>query len=156
MLNLRDTSANASGHNTVKPRRVIFNEVRSYRGLALYARACELARRLEAQKVPRSSGGQGLAPSLHRLADLRQQLHRTGVPHFSPDRARDGVEPPEVHLGTPNHEYFQLPDCPCRRVWQLPTTNKKVTGVKYGGIRQLHHLLVNLLSKRLRRAKTSH
>ena len=33
---------------------------------------------------------------------------------------------------------------------------KAVTGVKYGGIRQLHDLLVDLLSKRLRRAKIPH
>ena len=31
-----------------------------------------------------------------------------------------------------------------------------MTGVEYGGIRQLHDLLVNLLSKWLRRAKIPH
>ena len=33
---------------------------------------------------------------------------------------------------------------------------KNVTGVKHAGIRQLHDLLVSLLSKWLRRAKISH
>ena len=30
--------------------------------------------------------------------------YRTGVPLFSPERARAAAEPPEVHFGTPNHE----------------------------------------------------
>ena len=38
----------------------------------------------------------------------------------------------------------------------MATFLKSVTGVKYGGIRQLHDLLVNLLSKWLRRPKITH
>ena len=37
----------------------------------------------------------------------------------------------------------------------MATHLKTVTGVKYGGIRQIHDLLANLLSKWLRRAKIS-
>ena len=49
-----------------------------------------------------------------------------------------------------------ISSCPTARVGAYGNYNTKVTGVKYGGIRQLHHLLVNLLLKRLRRAKIPH
>ena len=39
---------------------------------------------------------------------------------------------------------------------RIATLLKTLTGVKYGGIKQLHDLLVDLLSKWLRRAKIPH
>ena len=47
------------------------------------------------------------------------------------------------------------PSCPTVRVGAFGHFYKKMTGVKYGGIRQLHDLFENLLSKRFRRAKIS-
>ena len=70
----------------------------------LRLRLLALARRPKAPSIPRSRGGKGTSPVLHWHADAALQLHRTGVPIFSSERARAAAEPPEVHLGTPNHE----------------------------------------------------
>ena len=56
-----------------------------------------------ARVLPAASDGPRPKMILHRHADAALQLHRTGVSLLSPERARAAAEPPEVHIGTPNH-----------------------------------------------------
>ena len=149
-----DASASSFGHKVEKLHRKVFKEIRSYRRLGIHARACELPRDDPRRRAFLGAAEDKVSLQLFTGTPTRHCRFTTREYHSSVQNA----------LGLPQSRLKSIlgrpitnnPNCPTARVDKYGHSLKTVTGVKHDGIRRLHDLLVNLLSKWLRRAQITH